>query len=93
MYLRITRGRFDPAKADELLPLTREVNAAVQQLPGVQSIHVGIDRTAGRLAAVSTWDTEEHAQFSRETMAGDVVTRLQALGTQLEPPEVYEIQG
>ena len=93
MYLRITRGRFDPAKYDELLPLSQEVNAAVQALPGCQSIHSGLDRTGGRIAAVSTWDTAEHANFSREAAGavGDVVRRTQALGVQLEPPEIYEI--
>ena len=91
MYLRITRGRFDPAKADQFVPLAREVNAAVQRLPGCQSMHMGVDRNAGRIAAVSTWDTEEHAQFSRETL-GDVMTRIHALGTQLDPPEVYEVE-
>ncbi len=39
MYLRITRGRFDSARYDELVPLSREVNAAVQALPGCQSVH------------------------------------------------------
>ncbi len=36
MYLRITRGRFDPAKYDDVLPLTREVDAAVQAMPAAR---------------------------------------------------------
>ena len=93
MYLRITRGRFDRTKYDALLPLAREVNAAVQALPGCQSVHVGLGRTDGRLTTVSTWDTAEHADFSREAAGalGDVVRRTQAIGVQLEPPEIYEI--
>ena len=93
MYLRITRGRFDPGRYDELLPLAREINAAVQALPGCQSIHTGIDRTAGTLAAASTWDTAEQANFAREAAGrlGDVVRRTQAIGVQLEPTEIYEI--
>jgi len=93
MYLRITRGRFDPARFDELLPLSREVHAAVQALPGCQSIYVGLDRTTGRLGTVSTWDTAEHANHSREAPGalGDLVRRTQAVGVQLEPPEIYEI--
>ena len=93
MYLRITRGRFDPARYDELLPLAQAIDAAVQALPGCHHIHSGLDRTAGKLAAVSIWDTVEHASFSREAAAGlgDVVRRTQALGVQLEPPEIYEI--
>ena len=90
MYLRITRARFDPARYEELLPLTREIAAAVQQLPGCQSYHGGVDRSAGTIAAVSTWDTEEHARFSRDRL-GDIIARTQAIGVQLDPPEIYEV--
>ena len=89
MYIRVTRGRFDPAKYDEMRGLSEEVNAAVQRLPGCQGVYTGGDRDAGRLIAVSTWDSEEHARFSRDAL-GEVVGRLQSLGGQLEPPEVYE---
>ncbi len=93
MYLRITRGRFDPARYDDLLPLTREVDAAVQAMPGCQRVHTALDRTGGRLAVVSEWETREQASFSRDTDArtADVVSRILALGTQLEPPEIYEV--
>ena len=90
MYLRLTPGRFDPSRIDEVTRINQEVLAALQRLPGYQNGQVGIDRTAGRLMAVTTWDTEEHARFSRETL-GDVLTRMQAVGSQLEPPEVYEV--
>ncbi len=93
MYLRITRGRFDPARYDDLLPLTREVDAAVQAMPGCQSVHTAVDRTGGRLVVVSRWDTLEQASFSRDTDArtADVVSRILALGAQVEPPEIYEV--
>ncbi len=90
MYLRITRARFDPARYDDVVPLAREITAAVQRLPGFHHYHGGFDRTAGTIAAVSVWDTEEHARFSRDAM-GDVIARTQAVGIQLEPPEIYEI--
>ena len=90
MYLRITRGRFDPAQFDDLVPVTQEINAVVHGLPGCQGLYQGIDRTTGALVAVSIWDTDEHARFSRDVL-GDRVTRLQALGAQLEPPEIYEL--
>ena len=90
MYMRITRGHFDPAVADRLLPLAREVDAAVGMLPGFQHIHTGIDRAAGTIAVVSLWDTEEHARFSREAL-GAVLTETAAAGVELAPPEVYEL--
>ena len=90
MYLRITRARFDPSTYDDVLPLTREVTAAARQLPGLQQLHQGADRTAGTVAVVSTWATADQAQFSRDAL-GDVLARLQALGVQFEPPEIYEV--
>ena len=62
----------------------------MRQLPGVQHIHLGVDRAAGTVAAVSVWDSEAHARFSRETL-GDPLSRLRALGVQFEDPEIYEI--
>ncbi len=93
MYLRITRGRFDSARYDEMLPILGDVKAAVLALPGSQSVESGIDRSAGRVGIVSTWDTAEHASFTRETAGGvaELVRRAQAIGVQFEPPEIYEI--
>ena len=41
----------------------------MRRLPGVLYVHRGIDRAAGTVAAVSVWDSEEHARFSHQ--AGD----------------------
>jgi hypothetical protein len=90
MYLRLTRARFDPARADQVVPLASEVRAAMRRLPGLQHNHQGIDRTAGTVAAVSVWDSQEHAGFARETL-GEPIGRLRALGVQFEEPEIYEI--
>ncbi len=90
MYLRITRARFDPPTYDEVVRLSRDVAAAMRQLPGFQQLHQGIDRMAGRAAAVSTWATAEQAQFSRDAL-GDALPRMQALGIQSEPPVIYEV--
>ena len=93
MYLRVTRYRFNSARYDEILLLVREVADALQGLPGNQSVHVGIDRTAGSGNTVSTWDTLEHANFSRETVPrlGWIVRNLMSLSMQLDPPEISEI--
>jgi hypothetical protein len=91
MFLRITRAQFDPAAYAQVAPVSREVEAALNRLPGVQHVHMGVDRTAGTVAAVSVWDTEEHARFSRESL-GEPIGRLGAIGVQMAPPEIYEIQ-
>ncbi len=90
MYLRITRGHLDPTQADAFVPLSDEIAAALRRQPGFQNYWGGVDRTIGMVIAVSAWDTEAHARFSRDVL-GDVVGRVQALGTRLEPAEIYEI--
>jgi hypothetical protein len=89
MFLRLTRGRFDPARYDAVVPLVPAVTAALQTLPGVQHVHVGIDRATGRTLALTSFDTLEHAQFSRDRL-GSVLQPLQALGWEAEAPEIYE---
>ena len=44
MYLRITRGRFDSAKFDQVAALLPEVTAEIQRLPGLQTVQLGLDR-------------------------------------------------
>jgi hypothetical protein len=90
MYLRIARGRFAPATYEEVGRLLQEAAAVMRQLPGCQSVHNGGDRSHGTGVSVSLWETQEQAQMSRESL-GEVVPRLQALGVQLEAPEVYEV--
>ena len=90
MYMRITRGRADPAAADRLARLAREVDAAVGMLPGFQHIHTGIDRATGTIAVVSLWDTEAHARFSRAALSA-VLTEAVAAGAGLDRPAVYEL--
>jgi hypothetical protein len=44
MYLRITRGRGDPAVYDEVVALSRDVAAAIGRLPGFGTYLGGGDR-------------------------------------------------
>ena len=90
MYVRVTRMRGDPARIDEASQLVGDTAAAVKRLPGNQSLVLGRDRATGGGVAVSTWDTEEHARWSRDVL-GDLLPRLQALGTEFESPEVFEV--
>lgn len=93
MYMRVTRGRWaDPATIDGEAgrQVLQDLVAAVKRLPGNQSYVTGVGRATGRTIAVSTWDTEEHARFSLDAV-GDVPSRLQALGLQLEPSEFFEV--
>jgi hypothetical protein len=91
MYIRITRGRFNPSTEADIQRIVEEqVIPVVQKLPGFQRYLGGVDRTNGMLTAVSLWDTEEHASFSRDAMIS-AVPALTALGVTFEPAETYEI--
>ena len=74
----------------ELLRLAQEIAAATGRLPGCRRVQIGLDRAAGQLAAMSTWETADQAGFSREVL-GRLAARLQALGVQLSPPEISEL--
>jgi hypothetical protein len=89
MYIRITRGHLDPTRYDELVSMNPDIRAAITALPGCQGVQNGGDRTSGNTLTVTTWDTEEHARVSRDTALGVIMSRLQAIGAQLNPPEIY----
>jgi hypothetical protein len=90
MYLRITRGSFDPARFDEVNALIPAVLARLRELPGYLDERVGVDRSAGTSIIASTFDTPEHAQFARDSL-GDALVRIQAASWQGEAPELYEV--
>jgi quinol monooxygenase YgiN len=91
MYMRIARARIDPPRFDEVRDnLEHDLIAAFKRQPGFQSVMSSGDRASGQWIVVSTWDTEEHARFSRDAL-GDIVPRNQALGVQTDPPEAFEV--
>jgi hypothetical protein len=91
MYMRVTRGRVDPARLNEVASqVAQDLVAAIKQQPGNQSFIGGADRASGRTLTVSTWDTEEHARWSPDAL-GDIPSRLQALGVQVDPPEIFVV--
>jgi heme-degrading monooxygenase HmoA len=90
MWMRVARARVDPVRVDEASQQLSDVAAAIGRMPGRQSVMVGVDRGAGQQMIVSTWDTEEHARFSREAL-GEVMARVQSFGGQLDAPEFFEV--
>ena len=48
MYIRITRGRVDPGRYDDLLRVAPDIIAAIKRLAGCQDCVGGGDRTDGR---------------------------------------------
>jgi heme-degrading monooxygenase HmoA len=91
MYMRVTRSRVDVSRLDEALgQLAADLRAAISGLPGYQSYTLAVDRASGQALSISTWDTDEHARWSRGAL-GDILPRLQALGMQIDGPEFFEV--
>ena len=91
MYVRITRGRFNPSNEADIQRIVEEqVIPALQKLLGFQRYIGGLNRRTGMITAVSLWDSEEQASFSRDAMIS-AVPALTALGVTFEPAETYEV--
>jgi hypothetical protein len=91
MYTRITTGRFETARAQEVQDLVAQAVAnAARDLPGFKSYNGGLDRQAGRLAAVTTWETEAQARGFRDKLPKDVMQLIQDAGVQLDESQIYE---
>jgi quinol monooxygenase YgiN len=86
MHIRVTRGRLDPARFDELAGVARETVAGAGELPGCRGFQIAADRSSGRLIAVSLWDDPAQAQA-----IGRLRAPAEAVGVQFEPPEMYEV--
>jgi hypothetical protein len=90
MYVRVTRGRFNPETNADVQRLTEEVADVARRLPGFQGYQGGLERGAGRLVAITTWDTAEHATALRDAIP-ETMAQLFGLGVQLEPAEIYQV--
>jgi hypothetical protein len=75
MSLRITWTRFDPATYEQIATTAQAVRVAMHELPGVQHIHQGVNRTAGTVATVSVKDSKKHACLAHEAL-GEPIGRL-----------------
>jgi hypothetical protein len=92
MYVRVTPVRFDPAREEEIVRLTRErLVPAARLTPGFQHYFGTADRAhPGRGYVITVWDTAEQADRAREVLGGAIGPIL-ALGVDLGASEVHEI--
>ncbi len=96
MYVRINRGKFDTAKAQDVVEMLRkseeQLSTALKQLPGLQSYQTGIDTERGTMIAISTWDTIEHAQSLGQLPEMNALrSTFQQYGIVFEPISTYDI--
>ena len=91
MYARRTPYRVDPARFEEVHRFTEErLIPAFRRLPGFRHYFVIGDRTTGGGYSLTILDTADQANAVRDAL-GDLVPQLQALGLQLDAPEIHEV--
>ncbi|HET8629869.1 MAG TPA: antibiotic biosynthesis monooxygenase [Thermomicrobiales bacterium] len=91
MYVRVAVARYDPAREDEVGRFADdEVVASYRAQPGFHGYRGGRDREAGRLVAITTWDTREHAQ-RRPEFTAQIRPRFAELGIALESEQIFEL--
>jgi hypothetical protein len=96
MYVRINRGKFDTAKAQDVVEMLRkseeQLSPALKQLPGLQSYQTGIDAEHGTMIAISTWDAIEHAQSLGQLPEMSALRlTFQQYGIIFDPISTYDI--
>ncbi|WP_136697341.1 hypothetical protein [Geodermatophilus dictyosporus] len=75
---------------EQLTTFTEGVAAAVKTRPGFVSYQSGLDRQAGNLVAISTWQDADSANFNRDALGSIISEAIQA-GIRLKPPMIYEV--
>ena len=91
MYVRITRGRFQPERIDDVEALSSDIAEAIKILPGFLGYQGGVDRNTSTIVAISNWEDRGSAEFPRDKL-GDVLGRITAL-VQLEPAVEHFLEG
>ncbi|HET8629868.1 MAG TPA: hypothetical protein VFL91_20805 [Thermomicrobiales bacterium] len=93
MFVRVTVARYDPAREEEADRYADdEIVPSYRAMPGFQGYGGGVDREAGRMVVVTTWDTREHAQYPPEFLA-KIGPRFAELGIALELSQVFELSA
>src|SRR5919109_1102578 len=69
MYGRLTiiEGRID--RVDDLPDPQEQTIPREDEMPGLRALYCLIDRSTGRAASISIWDTEEDLKASEERVA------------------------
>ena len=94
--VRISKGRFNPQHAEEVVTLLRQSEEALREpitaLPGLLRYYVGIDEEKWFLTNVSVWDDAEHAH-QKDTLAPMLAQRplLEAVGVESEPITNHDV--
>ncbi len=97
-YLRISRARFRPDRADAVATLLREARASIWPkqvaLPGYLGGHIGLDRRAGAMVWATCWDSVEHGDalgaLPEMVASGE---KFRAAKVDFDPVTTHELPG
>jgi hypothetical protein len=88
VYVRVVRGRCDPARLAPLRRLAEDrLVLSLRRRPGLLAWYGGGDPAAGTLFAISLWDS---AAAARAAGPRPRATAFEALGARFDLPEDYE---
>ena len=91
MYTRITTGRFDAARVQDVQDvLALSVVNAARGMFGFKSYTGALDRQVGRLVAMTTWETEAQARGFRDQLSSAVMQQIKDASVQLDEAQIYE---
>lgn len=96
MVVRISKGRFDPAREAEVragLEASRpSLEPAIRRLRGLVAYHVGIDAETSTMTNTSVWRTRQDAMQMRdlpEMLA--LRSTFEGLGVEFDPITNHEV--
>jgi hypothetical protein len=91
MFIRVTRGSYDPTReADLQAVIDGQLIPAYKAQAGFGGYYGGFDHATKRVVSVTLWDTAEQANGLRRALGEPILRTLADAGAQLEPGEVYE---
>ena len=94
--VRVSIGRFDPTRADEIASALDASEAtllpAISALPGLISYHVGIDRETSKITNTSVWRTRQDA-MAMSSLSEMTALRgiFEELGVEFEAVANYDV--
>jgi hypothetical protein len=92
MFGRLTLIQGSPERYDDALrAIQAQVTPAIKQVPGLISGHWGLDRSTGKAAVWTVFESEEALRASEETVRQIREKTAADLGAEVLSVESYEV--
>lgn len=92
MHVRVTPVSFDASREQEINRWSNESFVpTLSRIAGFRGFYGALDRDAGRMVAITLWDTREQAENLRDNLSPKVLKEIRDLGSELKESQVYEV--